>query len=702
MAKNVFMTASAKYVAFALFYLTSTACAWGYEVVKDAEKGEYNVQLDIAKMHQVFVADTGNDDNSGTISKPFATLKRARNEIRQLKENKIFPSHGVVVQIRGGIYSLDETLKLDQSDSGTQSSPVVYQRYGQERVRLVGGVKLKHFRKLTDPGFRSRLNPDVVPHVIEVDLAANGLSDFGEIGPVGFSLAEKPTPMELFFQGDRMQLARWPNDDWAVTLEGRQFGRIAIPRDRLERWAFSEDMWIHSYLNKDWADYLLRVARIDPQNGDLQTESAVDIATGRRFYALNVPEELDKAGEWYLDREKGKLFFWPPSDMSVAEIYLSRIDRIVEVNDANDILFRGLEFEMCRATAVVVNNCSKVLVQACSIRNSGNYGVSISNGIDCGVMDSDISDTGYGGIILGGGDRKTLAPGRNFAFNNHVHHYSRWLRTYKPAVSINGVGNHVSHNLIHDAPHSAILFTGNDHVIEFNEIFKVCTETDDAGAIYTGRDWTMRGTHIRYNFIHDLVSLFKKGIRASGIYLDDTASGTSVYGNIFYRAEQAVFIGGGRDNIIKNNIFIENDPAIRIDSRMVGWAKEQSVLHGSWRLHEKLLDMNYNKPPYSERYPSLIDIWLKDPLLPLGNTITCNLFWKGKFFHMDKETEKHVVIQGNIIKDLGFTVNDGIVQISEAPFVDQECLATILYENIGRLRKDGLDAKIQPLKKVVP
>jgi len=31
---------------------------------------------------------------------------------------------------------------------------------------------------------------------------------------------------------------------------------------------------------------------------------------------------------------------------------------------------------------------------------------------------------------------------------------------------LSGVGNRASHNLIHDAPHAAILFGGNDHRIE--------------------------------------------------------------------------------------------------------------------------------------------------------------------------------------------------------------------------------------------
>ena len=75
------------------------------------------------------------------------------------------------------------------------------------------------------------------------------------------------------------------------------------------------------------------------------------------------------------------------------------------------------------------------------------------------------------------------------AENNHIHHYSRLVRTYFPGVAVDGVGNQVRHNLFHDAPHNAVQLAGNEHVIEFNEFHHVCLETDDVGAFRaaTGR-----------------------------------------------------------------------------------------------------------------------------------------------------------------------------------------------------------------------
>ena len=92
----------------------------------------------------------------------------------------------------------------------------------------------------------------------------------------------------------------------------------------------------------------------------------------------------------------------------------------------------------------------------------------------------------------------------NFATNNHIYDYSSWVRTGQYAINISGVGNYVAHNLIHDAPFEAIYLKGNEHILEYNEVYRVCQETGDAGALHTGRDWTWRGNIIRYNYWHDL------------------------------------------------------------------------------------------------------------------------------------------------------------------------------------------------------
>ena len=109
------------------------------------------------------------------------------------------------------------------------------------------------------------------------------------------------------------------------------------------------------------------------------------------------------------------------------------------------------------------------------------------------------------------------------------------------------------------------------------------------------------------------------------VYLDDCASGTLVYGNVFYRAGRAVMIGGGRDNTIENNIFVECPIAVHVDARGLGWAKfwfngkDNTLIDG-------LKAMHYKEPPYSTRYPQLVTLF-EDPdtAVPKGNSIVRNV-----------------------------------------------------------------------------
>ena len=173
-------------------------------------------------------------------------------------------------------------------------------------------------------------------------------------------------------------------------------------------------------------------------------------------------------------------------------------------------------------------------------------------------------------------------------------------------------------------PHSAIIFGGNDHIIEYNEIFNVVKETSDSGAVYSGRDWTARGHIVRYNYFHDLVSIAGGQIQA--VYLDDLASGFLIHGNIFQNVQRGVMLGGGRDNQILNNIFSNTNLDLYIDGR--GASTRFSDNLPTSPMMKTLLPMPYQTPPWSIRYPRLVNILKEKPGFPLGNLVEHNIFLK--------------------------------------------------------------------------
>jgi hypothetical protein len=178
---------------------------------------------------------------------------------------------------------------------------------------------------------------------------------------------------------------------------------------------------------------------------------------------------------------------------------------------------------------------------------------------------------------------------------------------YHPAIGLDGAGQRASHNLLHTAPHSAILYGGNDHLIEKNEIHHVCQQTSDAGAIYSGRDWGARGNQIENNYLHDISSVFE-GFGVHAIYLDDCLSGVEVQGNVIDRVTgHGILHGGGRDNVMVNNVIAHAGQGISADSRCVDWLSGGSPNNtpgDSWNLLEKLEKLGYQQDPWLTRFPA--------------------------------------------------------------------------------------------------
>ncbi len=592
-----------------------------------------------------FVAPSGNDQWSGRLAAPnrdssdgpFVTLSRARDAIRQLKKTSGLPDGGVTVWIAPGMYCLEQGLELTAEDSGLAGKPIVYRAAGEGQVRITGGKAVTDWQKVTDPAILARLQPSAKGNVFQTHLKAQGITNYGALRSRGFGRATVPAALELFFKDQPMTLARWPNNgfekiagtaDSARDEHGGTLGKLPAgfnyEGDRPNRWADANDIWIHGYWAYDWANSYEHIASIDKERRLIKTSPPhgnYGFRTGQRFYFLNILEELDEPGEWYLDRKTGVLYFWPPAPLESGDVTVSLVETpLIRMNDASHIQIRGLTLEGGRADAVQITGGSDNLVADCMIRDMGNSGVTVNGGTNHGVVNCVIYQTGDGGISLTGGDRQTLTPANHYARNNHIHHIARWSRCYAPAIAMTGVGIRASNNLIHDHPHCAILFWGNEHTIELNEIHHVCLETGDVGAIYTGRDYTFRGNVIRHNFIHHTGGV---GMGSMGIYMDDCVSGTQIYGNVLWKLHRAVFLGGGRDFKVENNIFVDCDPAVELDGR--GLSKS-AVWHDMvyQTMKKRLEDVNWREPPYRTRYPELADLephYAKDDGVPPGKIV---------------------------------------------------------------------------------
>jgi len=583
------------------------------------------VSAAVAAPATFFVARDGKDSSPGTEASPFATLERARDAVRALKQAGPLPEGGVTVFVRAGLYGIGPTLTLDAQDSGTATAPVVYRAYGDERPVIIGGRAITGWQ--VDHG-----------GVLKADVAAQGFRE------VYFR--------QLLCNGQRMQLARYPNYDaenpvtggWAYVdgepvpmyadIPGEARNVLRYRQDDQREWAKPEEGEVMVFPRYNWWNDIIRLAAIDREKRTitLASDASYGIRPGDRYYVRNLAEELDAPGEWYLDRATWTLYFWPPPDADPATMTVCAplVRTILELRaGTTNVTFRGFVFECSEGTAISLSATANCLIAASTIRNVGDYGgsgVVVSGGTNNGVAGCDIHDVGRDAVSLDGGNPDTLEPAGNYADNNYLHHTGVFYKQ-GVGVAVSGVGNRVSHNLIHDCPRFGIVWGGNDHVFEFNEIRHVDLETADCGAIYSWQvDWSKRGTEIRYNYLHDIIGFGQENGKWTsphfnwGVYLDDGTCGTHVHGNIVARTILGgAHVHGGRDNVIENNVFIDGRDSQMQYSGYVKGGHPVPMMTETWN--------KFHGTPAYEKYPGYPELTrgLEDAWEMAGNKFRRNI-----------------------------------------------------------------------------
>lgn len=623
---------------------------------------------------RIYVSPKGNDQAEGSLGKPLRTIQEAINRAESTGDGK-----NVEISLRKGCYELEQTLEI--GGKGRYESLVI-KPYAEEEVFVSGGkqIPVKLLKKVSDPVVLSRLQPQVRGVVREIDFKRLGI-ELNDLRPSGFGRPSYPAWSELFVDSEPLHIARWPNDSTVLignvldSGTGEKVKEATLPvftynEDRPSDWTNAGSFWIGGYFAHGYADDMIQVKQIDTEKKIIYPaqETVYGFMTGapwRRWFALNLLEELDLPGEYVIDAENSKIYFYPPEKLNT--LHVSVLEQpLVAIENCSNVTLEGIIFEYGRYIGLYLENTHHIRIKDCVIRNMGGVGVSMGKGTltpekgslqphaaeaggiaasrvtgdllgkvyqdvlfnreagtDNGVLDCYIYNVGAGGVSLGGGDRASLTPANNFVENCRIHDFNRVEKSYRPGIWVDGVGNRISQCDIYNAPSMAILFHGNDHCIEYCKITNVCGEVDDQGAIYYGRDPSEQGHIIRYCYFKELSPRH----RVTATYHDDGACGAEVYGNIYHKAGSLpVLIGGGHYNHYRHNIFIDSPAAIHLDNRMQNWGHGMVAPGGI--IERRLNEVKYTQPPYSTAYPELVNYWNENPAYPQHNLIEGNLFYK--------------------------------------------------------------------------
>ena len=330
-----------------------------------------------------YLAPDGDDSSPGTLEKPFATLPRAQAALRQ-KPGAVF--------LRGGTYYLPETLRFTAQDSGTPAAPVVFQNYQNEKPVISGGVRLE---KLDWQPFTNGIFQAQVPADLQTE--------------------------EIFVNGDRQTLARYPNfDPSASYFDG--YAADAIATDRSARWADPTGGYFHAMHPALWGDFTWRITGKDAEGkvtleGGWQNNRGAAAHPQIRFVE-NIFEELDAPGEWFLNPKTHTLYFYPPAgvDLKTATVEATCLRCLIEFRGRETqpvkfITLRGLTF---RQAARTVMETKEPLVRSDWAIYRG--GAIFFNGAeDCALADSFLDQVGGNAVFVNNYNRRVTVRGCQIA-----------------------------------------------------------------------------------------------------------------------------------------------------------------------------------------------------------------------------------------------------------------------------------------------
>lgn len=568
----------------------------------------------------------------------YPTLASALASVPRLSAN-LSPGESLELVLPSGVMRLREAVIVGKAASGTLRAPLIIRGARDGSTVLSGAVPIPMRAARVDdvPGISLPMG------TVALDLSgSSSLPSLDRRGPHSPSVFNG---VQLFQGRHWLQSARWPSVGYATAAASgtNEAGpRITVPVNQLEQWRREPALWAAGYWGNDWEYERVPVTAV---TGSLQLASLraeQSVRADVRFRVENAVSALREGSVVLLPQKRLALVLPEPGAFHFEATTASTL---VRIEGAANVVFRDIALERSSGDALIINDAANVIVANCHVRDAGGNGIVVSGGEQVTIRDTIVSRIGERGVVLGGGDRDTLRPAGHRFVNGLISDFGRLSPSYRPGIDLWGVGSAVMGSVITGGDHAALVLSGNDHQIIDNEIRDVLRDTDDAGAIYSGRDWTMRGFLIKGNFIHKINTNSSRSNFLSGVYLDDQISGENVEGNIIKGGDYAVVIGGGRDNMIARNVLVDQRRGgIHIDTRGID---TQKTMIETFR--RRLAAVPVVSPVWRSHYPKLAMLTPAQQGVPAGNVVRENVM-VGKALPMlvgTPEARRWIVTQDN-------------------------------------------------------
>ena len=543
----------------------------------------------IATDKNIYVAPNGSDaTGDGTILKPYLTFTKAKTFANTAKTSS---TNGVTIWFRAGTYSMPTTISFTSSDAGSAGKPIIYRAYTNENVIFTGAKSVTPSKWIAYSGSATRLNPAVTASQIqECTLANLGMAVTGlmpdKINDVNNAYYQFTNLPGIYWNGVRQKLARFPNDfpnymevkqvitGGDATIAGVFQYKTATSElydanmnkvsGREAAWAaaLSHGVFVKGYWRCNWQITTLKLTAIDlvaktmtvTPYVTLGNKYKLPLGSGHEpYYVVNLLEEIDQPGEWCIDNQDGKMYFYPPTAITTSNLSISdNKNPMFSMTSANYIQFIGIEIMDNLGNAFNLTNCNNIQINGCMIHDIEYDAVVINGGTNCGIMSSNLYDLGASGVLMGAAG-SAASPSNHFVSNCHIYNFGVLNNIYAASINlayknIALFGAKADHNLIHDCPHAGVLHGGSNNIFEYNDVSRTSKCSDDMGAFYCFTDSNANGGNtLRYNLMHN-------SLQGDGIYFDHFGINDKVYSNVAYQLNRGFLYRVHWNQDVDNNI----------------------------------------------------------------------------------------------------------------------------------------------------
>lgn len=572
--------------------------------------------------------------------------------------------------MRGGVYRVTDTINITHSAKWYE--PLRISAYKNERVTINAGVDilLSDMTAASESFMKNITEKPSNANVLQFNLKDAGISDYGEISRRGHLISEdKEAQAELSIGGKVQKLAGWPNEGFVGLKSVDKYTArtktaiangcsFTVDFDRPSEWSRQSDVWLAGTLGPNYEFDHYPMSRFDKDNKRvfLREGAVVKYYTAPYFRFENIPEELDSPGEYYIDRQSGMLYFYPPENaegndvltitMPINSTENSAVSSLIRLDGCRNVVFENLTFKGGRGSAVTGSGNNGISFINCDINSFGAHGIRLDTSSNVTIRNCRIHDVGQNGVELTRcGNYDKIIPNNNLVCNNDIYNFARLERSYKAGINFGYrcVGATAARNHIHDGPHTGFIFYGVNNKIYGNEFDNLVTEFSDMDALYANNSnypWE-RGNRIYGNYFHDIGRSVINGvhqINVRAIRTDNKGCGLDVFGNLFYRIGDGAnnSIGAvcaeGTHNSVKSNLFVDcNETYINAQKYIQKTPDENGCLYSDSdtingvKVSDLKAQMKNYIAVYSKQFPELNNFFKEHPNFSKTNEFKNNV-----------------------------------------------------------------------------